>query len=444
MGDTQKAVTVENLAKLYRIGVRDQWKDSLSGALSDFLKSPLRNFRKYRGLYDFKDVDIDEAPEAGNTAGNVLWALRDVSFSLEPGEAFGIVGRNGAGKSTLLKILSRITPPTRGRAELRGRVASLLEVGTGFHQELTGRENVYLNGTILGMRRREVDRKFDEIVDFAEVETFLDTPVKRYSSGMRVRLAFAVAAHLEPEILIVDEVLAVGDTAFQQKCLNKMQDVGQEGRTILFVSHNLPAISRLCRRGVLINQGRTVMDGPVDEVISAYLDSGSGISASREWPDPVTAPGKEVARLRAVRVRKGDGKSGDIIDIKSHIRIEMEYEVLKGGSILMPHFFLFNEEGVNLFGSLDTDPQWQGRGRPPGRYISSVTIPGNFLAEGRFYITSALITRNPNVLQFMVQSAVGFQVVDQMNGESARGDWAGRYSGVVRPLLSWETQYSQS
>ncbi|HSD97206.1 MAG TPA: ABC transporter ATP-binding protein, partial [Sulfuricaulis sp.] len=234
MSGKDTAIKLEGVSKLYRIGVRDKIQDSLGATIADILKSPISNYRKYRSLYKFDDIDLESKGNSSSSASaDIIWALKNVSFSVAHGEVLGIIGKNGAGKSTLLKILSKITPPTGGQATIRGRVASLLEVGTGFHQELTGRENVYLNGTILGMRKNEVDRKFDEIIEFSGVERFLDTPVKRYSSGMRVRLAFAVAAQLEPEILIIDEVLAVGDAAFQKKCLNKMESVSSQGRTVL-------------------------------------------------------------------------------------------------------------------------------------------------------------------------------------------------------------------
>ena len=235
---------------------------------------------------------------------------------MKPGEIVGIIGRNGAGKSTLLKVLSRITRPTTGVVEISGRAGCLLEVGTGFHAELTGRENIFLNGAILGMGKSEIDRKFDEIVDFGEVGKFIDTPVKHYSSGMYLRLGFAVAAHLEPDILIVDEVLAVGDARFQKKCLNKMQDVGKEGRTVLFVSHNMQAITRLCPRAILLDDGKILVDGPAHKVVSAYLNSGFGTMASRDWPDPTKAPGRETARLRSVRTRTEDGRVTEAMDIR--------------------------------------------------------------------------------------------------------------------------------
>jgi lipopolysaccharide transport system ATP-binding protein len=248
-----------------------------------FIKSPLSNFKRYRSLYRFDDVNPDDENGAGGSSReDIIWALKNISFKVKAGEKLAIIGRNGAGKSTLLKILSRVTIPTQGYAKIRGRISSLLEVGTGFHPELSGRENVYLNGTILGMRKKEVDQRFDQIVDFSGIEKFIDTPVKRYSSGMRVRLAFSVAAHLEPEILIIDEVLAVGDADFQKKCLNKMENVGKEGRTVVFVSHNMPAITRLCERAILIENGRMTNDGPAPKVVGEYLRAGSGSSAMQE------------------------------------------------------------------------------------------------------------------------------------------------------------------
>src|SRR6266849_2881953 len=292
------AVKCEHLSKRYRIGEQERYK-ALRDVIADGLYAPIKWART---ALDGRRMTVD-----GNGAGprssflghpssvagrsDHIWALDDVSFEVKRGEVVGIIGRNGAGKSTLLKILSRITKPTKGQAEIHGRVGSLLEVGTGFHPELTGRENIYLNGAILGMHKGEIERKFDEIVAFAEVERFIDTPVKHYSSGMQTRLGFAVAAHLEPEILIVDEVLAVGDARFQKKCLNKMQDVGQQGRTVLFVSHNMSAITRLCERAILVEEGRILHDGPSSEVVAAYLASGLGTTAAREWPDSANAPG---------------------------------------------------------------------------------------------------------------------------------------------------------
>jgi lipopolysaccharide transport system ATP-binding protein len=312
-------------------------------------------------------------------------------------------------------------------------------VGTGFHGELTGRENLYLNGAILGMRRVEISRKFDEIVAFAEVEKFIDTPVKHYSSGMYLRLAFAVAAHLEPEILIVDEVLAVGDANFQKKCLNKMEDVGAHGRTVLFVSHNMPAVTRLCQRVLLLDGGRLVQDGPAAQVVSAYLKSGLGTTAAREWSGQEKRPAGAVAGVLAVRVRTPEGRVTDVQDIRRPIHVELEYDVRSDGYILMPWFSFTNEEEVVVFTSYDLDPQWRRRPRPPGRYVSTVVIPSNFLSEGTMFVTAGLVTQNPEVDQFCLYDVVAFQVVDSLDGDSARGDMADHMEGVVRPLLEWRT-----
>lgn len=414
------AIRARDLAKQYRIGAIKQDRPG------------------YATLRDTIGAWLRGQPSVTTTE---LWALNGVSFDIQQGEVVGIIGRNGAGKSTLLKVLSRITEPTHGRAELYGRVASLLEVGTGFHPELTGRENIYLNGAILGMRKREIDRNFDAIVHFAEVEKFIDTPVKFYSSGMYVRLAFAVAAHLEPEILIVDEVLAVGDARFQKKCLNKMQDVGQQGRTVLFVSHSMQSIVRMCQRAILLHQGQVIADGPAQQVVGVYLGKGAHSIAERVWPDHEKAPGKDIAHLRAVRVRDVDGDVSDTIDIRTPVTLEMEFVVSKGGYVLMPHFRLYNEDNVAVFTTLDLDPEWRGRPRPPGRYIARATIPGNFLAEGSLYVEAALTTLNPPIGQFAERDAVAFQVIDSLEGNTARGDWAGNLSGVVRPLLPWSTVY---
>ena len=370
-----------------------------------------------------------------------IWALKEVSFEVKPGEVVGIIGRNGAGKSTLLKILSRITEPTKGYAEIRGRVRSLLEVGTGFHAELTGRENIYLNGAILGMKGVEIERKFDEIVAFAEVEKFIDTSVKHYSSGMYVRLAFAVAAHIEPEILLVDEVLAVGDGRFQRKCLDKMQDVGRQGRTVLFVSHNMPAITRLCPRTVLLDSGKVLRDGPSHQVVSAYLGSDLGTTAAREWPDLREAPGNDIVRLRAVRVKMEDGRITDAIDIRKPVGVEMEFDVLSPGHILVPNYHFFNEDGTCVFLASDHDPEWYRSPRPAGHYLSTAWVPANLLAEGNLVIGAAVSTMNPVNVHFYERDVVAFQVIDSLDGDSARGDYAGHMPGVVRPLLRWTTQF---
>jgi lipopolysaccharide transport system ATP-binding protein len=427
------AVRVENLAKQYRIGARRE------RTLRDHLMLSLKSFWKSNGSRTIPGRS-DAVKSMGRTVkSDAFWALQDVSFEVKRGETVAIIGRNGAGKSTLLKLLSRITEPTRGRIEIDGRVAALLEVGTGFHSELTGRENIYLNGTILGMKRAEITRKFDEILAFAEVEDFIDTPVKRYSSGMVMRLAFAVAAHLNPEILIVDEVLAVGDAAFQKKCLGKMEGVANEGRTIFFVSHNMPAVTRLCQRAILLEEGRVRQDGSSHDVVTTYLHSELGTMSSREWPDPHKAPGGEVARLRAVRVCTRDGLSAEKFDIRKPVGLEMEYEVLKPGYKLVPALELWNEEGVCVFDAVEHDPAWRGRVRPLGRYRTTAWIPGNFLAEGTMFVSVFLETQDPLVMQFAERQVVAFTVTDSLEGDSARGDHAGKFIGVVRPLLEWST-----
>jgi len=434
------AVKAERLSKCYRIGLKENMHDSMGAAILSFVKSPIKNYVKYRSLYKFDDIEPNSYGKSNSHSNDIIWALNNVSFEVEEGEVVGIIGRNGAGKSTLLKILSRITNPTRGFARISGRISSLLEVGTGFHHELTGRENVYLNGTILGMKKAEVDRKFDEIIEFSGIDRFIDTPVKRYSSGMLVRLAFSVAAYLEPEILFIDEVLAVGDADFQKKCLKKMEDVGQQGRTVLFVSHNMAAITRLCERVILLDDGHVIEDGPSQRVVRAYLTSGSGSPALREWKNPAEAPSGPVARLHAVRVRKKDGRITESVDIREPIGVEMEYEVLKSGYILMPHYHFYNEEGIEIFGVHDTDPNWMDRPRPAGRYKSTTWIPGNLLAEGTLFVNVGLSSLEPDVKQFYELAAVAFQVIEGPGENTARGGWAGPMTGVLRPHLQWETE----
>jgi lipopolysaccharide transport system ATP-binding protein len=415
-------IRARHVSKQYRLGVRAAPYGTLREAFVRAARAPLRLGRN------------------GHARVPTLWALNDVSFDIPPGQVVGIIGRNGAGKSTLLKVLSRITRPTRGRVELYGRVGSLLEVGTGFHPELTGRENTFLAGAILGMDRAEIARKFDEIVAFAEVEKFIDTPVKHFSSGMYLRLAFSVAAHLEPDILVVDEVLAVGDLAFQRKCLSKMQDVQGHGRTVLFVSHSMPAISRLCQRVLLLADGAVARDGPVSEVITYYVGSGLGTMAERRWDEPDLAPGNDVARLRSVRVCDESGATLDAIDIRRPVGLEMVYDVLESGAVLMPNYHVYNEDGVCAFIAHDLDPEWRFTPRPPGRYTSTLWVPGNFLAEGSMFVTAAASTYTPMAVHFLERDVVVFRVVDTTDGDSARGDFAGHMPGVVRPVLPWTTQ----
>ena len=426
------AISVENLGKQYTIGANLN-NQNFREAINNILKRPIRLMNRL-----IRKATINEFK-----SHQTIWALKEVSFNINHGERLGIIGRNGSGKSTLLKILSRITEPTTGFAQIKGRVRSLLEVGTGFHQELTGRENIYLNGAILGMKKAEIRKNFDAIVAFSEVEKFIDTPVKHYSSGMYLRLAFAVAAHLESEILIVDEVLAVGDSRFQKKCLTKMEEVGDQGRTVLFVSHSMPAVTRLCKRVILLDEGKLIADGPAHQVVRTYTTGGWSHTASeRVWQEPNKMPGGDIARLCAVRVRNEERGIAETVEINKSIEIEMEYDVLKPGYILLPHYELLNEEGINVFKILDVDPNWRKKRRPTGHYVSRALIPGNLLQEGLHFVGAALITLDPFIVQFYEQDAIAFQVVDNNDENSARGDYAGDISGVVRPLLQWTTSYS--
>ncbi|MBK8161652.1 MAG: ABC transporter ATP-binding protein [Gammaproteobacteria bacterium] len=441
MSDSLPAIRVDGLSKIYRIGVRDLEADNLVTAVSRFIRNPITNYKKYRSLYNFDDVLSGDKGNNQTDSSDILWALKDVSFKVEQGELVGIIGRNGAGKSTLLKILSRITPPTKGTATIQGRVSSLLEVGTGFHPELTGRDNVYLNGTILGMRKHEVDSKFDEIVEFSGVEKFLDTPVKRYSSGMRVRLAFAVAAHLEPEILIIDEVLAVGDSEFQKKCMGKMQEVGRQGRTVLFVSHSMPSVTRMCSRVIMLDQGGVRLDGTPHEVVRSYLKGDADNIANREWSDDQIAPRGDIVRLRAVRLRDEQDKISEAFDIRYPIGVEVEYEVIQPGYTLAMSFSLIDEQGNTACEAMDQDKAWRGRQRPVGRYISTGWISGNFLGEGMYMVNVYIHTLEPkNIVQVRERDAVGFQVIDSLEGDSARGDFRGVLRAPVRPAFTWNTQ----
>ena len=420
MSDT--AVSVTGLSKRYRLGTTHAQDGSLAGALT-------RGLRRLIG-----------GKSASPLPHDTLWALRDVSFEIKKGEVFGVIGTNGSGKSTLLKILSRVTEPTKGRALINGRFCGLLEVGTGFHPELTGRDNVFMSGAILGMKRQEIALKFDEIVAFAEVEQFIDTPVKHYSSGMYVRLGFSVLAHMDPDILIVDEVLAVGDVRFQKKCMGKMEDVGQHGRTVILVSHDMPAITRMCSRAILLNKGEIVQAGPAHEVVNHYLHAGH-IQPAVEWLDPTQAPGNDVARLRALRVRSEAGQVTDVIDIRKPMRVEIEYDILKPGQMVVAQFGFNTEEDVIAFIVNDRDPVWYRRPRPVGRYVSTAWIPGNFLSEGTMVVGGGIFSEDPWHEHCDVPRAVGFRVVDPGTGDTARGDVTGRWEGVVRPLLRWTTEH---
>jgi homopolymeric O-antigen transport system ATP-binding protein len=415
------AITADGLSKKYRIG---QYRAAY-GTLRDSIM---------HGVGRMRHGHLHDPPKE-------IWAVRDVSFEARAGEVLGVIGPNGAGKSTLLKILTRITAPTEGRAEIRGRVGSLLEVGTGFHPELTGRENIYLNGAILGMKRGEINQKFDAIVGFSGVEKFIDTPVKRYSSGMFVRLAFSVAAHFEPEVMIVDEVLAVGDADFQRRSLGRMETLGESGRTVLFVSHNLQAILQLCDRAILLEHGRVVKDGPTNEVVAYYEEQTVGGGAQAVWEDPDDAPGNDLVRLQSVRIVDESGQLSPTVDVRQPVGLELSFRVLRDGDPVMPKIKITDQHGAICFNAMDTSSRWE-QPAPPGDYVATAWIPGNLLNEGRFSVDVDVVTLAspkliPNASAYRIAA---FHVYDPAEGDSARGLFTGQWRGVVRPLLEWTTE----
>jgi len=412
-GMADVAIEVDGIGKQYRLG--------------EGRRRPAHPGEALAGLWRRTPRRLNGARAA--PSDDTIWALRDVSFTVEQGEAVGIIGRNGAGKSTLLKVLARITEPTTGAADIFGRVVSLLEVGTGFHPELTGRENIFLNGAIMGMRRAEIERKFDEIVSFSEVERFIDTPVKRYSSGMYLRLAFAVAAHLEPEILLVDEVLAVGDAAFQRKCLGKMGSAAHQGRTVLFVSHNMGAVAQLCGRAFWIADGEIKLSGPAQQVVTAYLSEGTADQAAWHSTAP-PALGQEV-QLQTTRILDSAGRPTGVLDFDEPLQVELGYEVLTPIRDLSVTYHLFDSQEQVVFEAMDTDlPEWKGRTRQPGRYTAVCRVPAQLLKPGRYSLSLAafvervkIIERRPRVVTFDVTD-VGYTLNP------------GRL-GVIAPVLPW-------
>ncbi len=417
---SEYVIQAEGLGKKYMIGhqTRPRYETLRDAVVDSFTRLGRRGLRLLRS----------SSQSVSDPGREELWALRDVSFEVKRGDRLGVIGRNGAGKSTLLKILGRITDPTRGRAAIRGRVASLLEVGTGFHPELTGRENIFLNGAILGMSKSEIKSKFDEIVAFSEVERFLDTPLKRYSSGMQVRLAFAVAAHLEPEILVVDEVLAVGDFAFQKKSLGKMRDVAQGGRTVLFVSHDMGAINTLCEKAMLLNAGSIVASGATREIVAKYLDMASGLYS------PVRVPvHRGELHLIGVDVTQ-NGRSTNVINSRQPFTIAIEYEnveVVPGSRLMV---ILRNQKGEVIFTTSDYDDLTEpAANRRTGRFISTVTIPAKLLKEGSIYATVAADVRNDRMI-CVVPDVLRADVVDPECDPYAETH---RRDGVVAPILTW-------
>ena len=434
------AIRVQGLSKLYRIGVREKMSESFGGAVLSTLKRPLSNFRKYKSLYNFDDV-LSGAAGSPEDNPDVLWALRDVSFDVERGEAIGVIGRNGAGKSTLLKVLSRITHPTAGRVEIDGRVSSLLEVGTGFHPELTGRDNIYLNGTVLGMKKNEVDRKFDEIVEFSGVERFLNTPVKRYSSGMTVRLAFAVAAHLDPEILIIDEVLAVGDAAFQEKCLGKMQAAAKSGRTVLFVSHNMAAVSNLCSKAIYLQDGQIVKTGGCDDVIEHYLSSVSEL-ASTQLSERTDRSGlgeikiTDIDLLNAKEEKVDHPQCGRDLIIRMHYNsfADKEFRNVRVNALIVKDEIPFMHLGTELVDKRQLNLSGNG-------YLDFI-IPRLPLTLGTYHISTYVEIGKE--IQDSVPNAAEMHVIDgdfYGTGRIYPPGWAGKYVLVDH---SWRTSQGMS
>jgi len=431
----QPSIIANDISKCYKLGTIGR-QTLVDEVRYWWYKVRGRNPHTYFSKID-NSVTAARRVEAELAGKNRFWALKDVSFEAQPGEVVGIIGRNGAGKSTLLKILGRITEPTSGDAVLNGRVASLLEVGTGFHPELTGRENVYMNGAILGMKKLEIDKKFDEILAFSELEKFIDTPVKRYSNGMHVRLAFAVAAHLDPEILLVDEVLAVGDMEYQKKCMGKMHDISRGGRTVLFVSHNMPIVSRLCNRAILLDCGQIVYRGAADEVVKQYMHSSLKSSAHREW-ELNKAPGDHGFKLLSVSLNDADGQPIGTVDIEKEFTLRIEY-VLHEREMKFRSMVRFYTQGVCAFPALEKTNFIHEK---LGRYVTHVTIPANLLAEGEYVVGLSFFgTRGRKYNYCSGDDFISFLVVDYLHGGSARGDLAAGLEGVMRPLTTWQKEY---
>lgn len=417
---SETVITVENLGKRYVLGKEYKPSQTTFGRMSQLVKAPFGWLEQ-----QIKGPDPDQ----------ILWALEDVSFKVKRGEAVGIIGRNGAGKSTLLKILSRITEPTEGFAEIKGRVGSLLEVGTGMHPELTGRENIYMNATLLGMSKNEVEVKFDEIVEFSGVEKFIDTSVKRYSSGMRVRLGFAIAAHLEPEVLIVDEVLSVGDNEFQKKCLGKMEGVAEEGRTVLFVSHNMEAVRGLCGRAILIAEGRVVLDDSSDTAISKYLGEESAGELSARVFGPDIAPGDSFVRLSSVRLLDVSDQEARLFRINEGLSIEIEFNVMERVANFHSSIRVMTQDRTLVFGSGDWDCEdVKNPHLDPGRYLSRCIIPGDLLNHGIYFLTVVGMIPDSRYL-YIEESVLSFEI---STTGGAGGATSSKRPGILRPRLRWE------
>ena len=417
---SKAVIEIKQLGKKYQIRKNESYQ-----ALRDVVSNGIKNFftPRHKNKDDF-------------------WALQDINLEIQQGDRVGIIGKNGAGKSTLLKILSRVTWPTTGEAIIRGRLASLLEVGTGFHPELTGRENIYLNGSILGLKKNEIDKQFDTIVDFSGVEKFLDSPLKYYSSGMQLRLAFSVAAHLEPEILLVDEVLAVGDWEFQKKCLGKMEEVSKtQGRTILFVSHNIEAVLRLCDKAVLLEYGKVKLTDTAANVTREYLKNDSGSNAIRKWDNDQYAPGTEDVKLREVIVHDRHFNSNESFDITEKIGISFSFDVKRTLGPFSHGISIFDATGNNVFIAHDVNSELRLSDRPPGRYQVTAWIPENLLTEGQYSVlVGAMEVYGSYQVHFHEPDSVSFNITDSISGNSARGFYTGPFPGIIRPKLFWESK----
>jgi len=415
---SDRAIRCEGIGKRYQIGLRPHYR-TLRDTISNMARTPFRW--------------LTAPGRAKASDERALWALRDLSFEVRHGEVLGIIGRNGSGKSTLLKVLSRITRPTEGCAEIRGRVGTLLEIGAGFHPELTGRENVFLCGAILGMTRREIALKFDEIVEFSECARMLDTPMKHYSTGMYVRLAFAVAAHLQTEILLVDEVLAVGDAVFQKKCLGKMNSLAHEGRTVLFVSHNMLAVDGLCTRAICLHDGKAVLEGQPAFVTSRYLQNWLPKFKEVVYDDIETAPGNDMIRLHRACARPQTGPAGARITVRSAVVVEIEYWKLAANTCLAFEVQVFNEQGINVF-------TVRNSGTPPapmGLVRGSFLVPADLMNNGIYRLLVFVFASGSYVTEW--DDLVTFEVHD--SADDLRGSNYHQWPGAVRPHLEWATEF---
>lgn len=420
----------ENISKQYRLGTvgtgtlshdLNRWWHRIRGKEDPYLKIGDTNDRSTKGTSDY------------------VWALQDINFEVQRGEVLGIIGKNGAGKSTLLKILSKVTAPTTGSIKSKGRIASLLEVGTGFNGELTGRENVYLNGAILGMTKKEITEKLDEIIAFSGCERYIDTPVKRYSSGMTVRLAFAVAAFLEPEILVIDEVLAVGDAEFQKKAIGKMQDISKgEGRTVLFVSHNMDSIMRLCSKSILMKDGRIIDYDITSKVIDNYLKSEYGTTSVKSWKGQNA--GNNLVRINNVKAHNHKYELKDNFKITEFVGITVSYEVIEEGNKFHVAFNFYDRNGINIFDSHENNTINYYERKKTGIYETTVWVPENLLAEGVILVGVAIVTHDPFQVHFHERDCIAFNMIDNQINSPTRGEYVGSLPGIIRPLMKWESR----